>query len=259
VDIVGDVIATIQDGNGSPYYYYGHAAEMVNTLMEKDASDTWRLKKYPAIFLFHNFEETRDSQTVEAEITLAIVTETRPEWKAADRYTNIFDPTLTPIYDNLIDAFRDYEGLEVEDSHKVKIYPYWGSEQGKNVANDYADAIEVTLKIKVYATCDTNGLPYLILAQTGVTGRYVYLYFSKAMQDPSDNPGSIIVSNETEEFATESAILSENTKIFILDLGSEQLEAGDAIKLSIASDTFLSESGEYLPGYSNYVVTNNVQ
>jgi len=60
VDVIGEVVASCRAaGEDAPYYYYGHPLEIVNTLMEKDASDIWKLKKYPAIFLFHDFEETR--------------------------------------------------------------------------------------------------------------------------------------------------------------------------------------------------------
>jgi len=156
VTLIGNAVAACREsGSDAPYYYYGHPLEIVNTLMEKDSSQVWKLKKYPAIFLFHNFEEKRDKFSSEAELQIVIVTETRPNWKAADRYTNVFDPILIPLYDRFIYELSRTTSLQFNGEHSMKIYPFWGSEVDKNVANDYADAIELKgLKVKTFATCE---------------------------------------------------------------------------------------------------------
>jgi len=155
VDLIGNVVASCREpGAEAPYYYYGHPLEIVNTLMEKDSSDAWKLKKYPAIFLFHDFEETRDKFQSETELRIIIVTDTRAEWKAADRYTNVFVPTLIPLYDRFILELSKAANLTFSGEHKMKIYPFWGSEANANVANDCADAIEISgAKIKTFAGC----------------------------------------------------------------------------------------------------------
>lgn len=155
VDLIGNTVAQCREvGSDAPYYYFGHPLEIVNTLMEKDKNSIWKLKKYPAIFLFHDFEEKRDQFTSEAELRIIIVTETRPEWKAADRYTNVFVPILIPLYERFISELHHTTGIEFKGEHTVKLYPYWGSEANANVANDYADAIEIkAAKIKTFAGC----------------------------------------------------------------------------------------------------------
>jgi len=156
VDLVGLAVASCRaSGQDAPYYYYGHPLEIVNTLMEKDRNDTWKLKKYPAVFLFHDFEETRDKYKSESELRIVIVTDTKPEWKASDRYTNVFNPILIPLYEKLLDAMAHTEGMLFKGEHKIKLYPFWGSETtGANVANDYADAIEIKgAKITTYSSC----------------------------------------------------------------------------------------------------------
>ena len=156
VDLISTTVAQCRaTGADAPYYYFGHPLEIVNTLMEKDSSDVWKLKKYPAIFLFHDFEETRNKFESEAELRIIIVTDTRPEWKAADRYTNVFVPTLIPLYERFIYELGRTTGISFGGEHRVKLYPYWGSEStGANVANDYADAIEIkNCKIKTYSDC----------------------------------------------------------------------------------------------------------
>ena len=148
-------------GEDAPYYYYGHPLEIVNTLMEKDASDIWKLKKYPAIFLFHDFEETRDKYKSETELRIIIVTDTRPEWKAADRYSNVFEPILLPIYERFIHELSKASGVRFQGEHKIKLFPFWGSEAtGANVANDYADAIEIkAAKVMTFPTCTATVYP----------------------------------------------------------------------------------------------------
>lgn len=155
VDLIGNTVAQCREvGAEAPYYYYGHPLEIVNTLMEKDKNSVWKLKKYPAIFLFHNFEETRDKFESETELNIVIVTETKPHWKASERYANVFTPTLIPLYDRFIYELQHTAGIEFKGEHKMKIYPFWGSEANANVANDCADAIEIkAAKIKTFSTC----------------------------------------------------------------------------------------------------------
>jgi len=156
VDVIGNVVTQCRvSGEESPYYYYGHPLEIVNTLMEKDKSDAYKLRKYPAIFLFHDFEEERTKFSSKCKIRILIVTETRPEWKAKDRYENIFIPKLFPLAETFLYNLQRSSELRFLGDHTLKIYPFWGSEAtGKNVANDYADAVELKdMEIETYATC----------------------------------------------------------------------------------------------------------
>lgn len=155
VTLIGNTVAQCRESGAEvPYYYYGHPLEIVNVLAEKDKTNEWKLKKYPAIFLFHNFDEKRTKFESEAELQIVIVTDTRPEWKASDRYTNVFTPILLPIYERFMIELGRTTGLRFEGEHTMKIYPFWGSEQDANVGNDFADAIEIKgLKVTTYASC----------------------------------------------------------------------------------------------------------
>ena len=158
-DLIGNVVAACRDtGSDAPYYEYGHATEIVNTLMEKDQLDIWKLKKYPAIFLIlkPEMEEDRDKYTSEVEVDIVIVTDTRPEWKAKERDLNVFNPILIPLYDRFILELGRTQGIIFgTGKHKYVKHYFWGSTQtGANVANDYADAIEVKkLNFKTFPTC----------------------------------------------------------------------------------------------------------
>jgi hypothetical protein len=164
VTLIGNAVAQCREiGSDAPYYYYGHPLEIVNTLMEKDSSDIWKLKKYPAIFLFHNFEEKRDAFSSESELQIIIVTDTIPEWKSADRYANVFNPVLIPLYERFIYELGRTVSMKFSGEHTMKLYPYWGSDiTGANVANDYADAIELkAVKVKTFVTCEYPATTYI--------------------------------------------------------------------------------------------------
>jgi len=155
VDIIGNVVAKCRaTGSDVPYYEYGHPLEIVNTLMEKDSNSVWKLKKYPAIFLFHDFEEDRTKFESKCKIKIIIVTDTKPGWKAKDRYTNVFNPKLLPLAEQFLYYMQRSSDLRFLGDYKLKIYPFWGSEADKNVANDYADAIQLSeMEITTFATC----------------------------------------------------------------------------------------------------------
>jgi len=151
------VKACRESGSEVPYFEYGHDVEIVDTLLEKDQNDDWKLKKYPAIFLFMPVTENRNEFETECEINIVFVTDTKPEWKAKQRDQYVFAPTLIPLYDLFMDNLKKSSELyiDTEQPHNFIKHYYWGSSQtGANVANDYADAIEVKgLKIKLYPTC----------------------------------------------------------------------------------------------------------
>lgn len=159
---IGNVVTACRaTGHDEPYFEYGPAMEIVNTLMKKDATDTWKLKKYPAVFLFTPVTEKRNDFYSEVELTLVFVTETRPDWTAKQRDANVFDPVLIPLYDLFIQKLHDSPDLLLDREQQFDFtkHYYWGSSQtGANVANDYADAIEVkNLKVKLFPTC--TGIP----------------------------------------------------------------------------------------------------
>jgi len=155
--IENTVIQCREVGAEAPYYEYGHPLEIVNTLMEKDKNGDWKLRKFPAIFLIlkPETEEKRTKFESETELDIIIVTDTKPTWKAADRDVNVFDPVLIPLYERFIIELGRTVGLRFEGEHTFKKHYFWGSENtGANVANDFADAIEIKgLKVTTYASC----------------------------------------------------------------------------------------------------------
>lgn len=156
--LIGNTVAQCREsGEEKPYFQYGHSLEIVNTLMEKDKNGDWKLRKFPAIFLIikPETEERRNYFESETELDIIIVTDTKPTWKASDRDLNVFEPILIPLYDRFIYELGKTQGIKFKGEHTFKKHYYWGSSQtGANVANDYADAIEIKgAKITTYSSC----------------------------------------------------------------------------------------------------------
>ena len=102
-------------------------------------------------------KENRDNLQSEAKLRILFVTETRPEWKAKDRDANVFTPVLIPLYEMFMRKLRDSFELYYNESQTYDFtkHYYWGSSQtNKNVANDFADAIEIEgLNITIPTKC----------------------------------------------------------------------------------------------------------
>lgn len=89
------------------HYEHGHLLEVDNTLVNKEKSTTQRFNKYPMIVLLQDFTEdqTREGHT-ELSLNLVIVSNTKSDIKASERYERTFNPILYPIYDQLLDSIN---------------------------------------------------------------------------------------------------------------------------------------------------------
>ena len=156
VDIFGTIVTAVRAdydpvGGLTPYYLYGHPQDIFGILAEKDNDATFKFQKYPLICLFQDFEEdTDDAGTTITGITIVIVTETSADYRAKDRYENIFTPTLQPLYESLLLHIRQSSDVYSNDMYKHKKIDrlYWGKgdEFGNsgNIGNDKLDAIVIT-------------------------------------------------------------------------------------------------------------------
>lgn len=156
VDIIGEVVASVQTAYGSPvYYYHSHPIEMVNTLIEKDQSGEWKLKKYPAIYLYEDIKENHKPLSITASLHVLILTETKPEYKSSDRDTYIFKPVLLPLFELFIDELMKNKSIEnMSLEYEKTNRKFWGSDNGANVANDFVDAVEIeNLEIEFTESC----------------------------------------------------------------------------------------------------------
>lgn len=166
VDIIGDIVEDVQSeydlaNSEKPYYLYGHPLEIFNILSEKSQSESFKFKKYPLVALFQDFEEETDSSTtIIQNVTIVIMTETDPNYKAPNRYTNTITPVLQPIYDLFIKYLESSKYVASEDKYKhTKIDRlYWGKEDtfgnSGNIGNDALDAIVIqNLNLRLIKQC----------------------------------------------------------------------------------------------------------
>ena len=141
------------------HYLHGHPVEIVETLAQRDQSETYVFKKYPLICLFQDFPEKHiGKELIEANLNIVICKSTIPTYKAKERYAMNFKPYLYPIYDEFlrqVQKDRRVEGYSQEHTKVDRLF--WGrSAVNGNVANkfnDYLDAIElINFKIKLNLT-----------------------------------------------------------------------------------------------------------
>jgi len=174
VDIFDEIVTDVRndadnpcDDTDEPFYMHGHPLEIINTLAEKDQHKTHKFNKYPLIALMQDFtEEIGESQTIQGSVMLNIIiaTQTKVEWKSAERYTNTFRTVLYPLYDLLIKHiiacgwFKEV-GFGLVPHDKIDRL-FWGrsglyGNEG-NIFNDHLDAIEIqnlSLSLRLNKNC----------------------------------------------------------------------------------------------------------
>lgn len=142
-------------------YQHGHPAEIAETLMQMDQDPESRYKRLPLVCLFQDVSEQHaDKLGIQYRVRprVAIVTGTRIEAKADQRYNETFKPVLYPIYNELIrqvsrSNFFLLKGGQVAHTKTDRLY--WGSKYvnrngEKNQMNDILDGIEISFNLEVY-------------------------------------------------------------------------------------------------------------
>lgn len=138
------------------YYIPGHPRDVARILIEKDESDTYKYQKYPLITLIQDFKERPggDLYLYDLDFTLLILEETKQEWHSLDRYENVFEPILYPIYELLLTAMEDSFDLRTNGINSFRPEKidrtYWGVEgvfgNDALIFNDYLDGIQLDFK-----------------------------------------------------------------------------------------------------------------
>lgn len=142
-------------GGKKPYYLYGHPLEIMKILSEKSANDTLKFEKYPLIVLFQDFKEGITLTGRDVPLNIAIITETRQDYTAAERYNDTFKNTIYPIWDLLIKYIKrsKYIDNKMELTYDKTDRLYWGK-NNSNLFNDFIDAIEIeNLKLQIKESC----------------------------------------------------------------------------------------------------------
>jgi hypothetical protein len=118
-------------------------------------------EQFPALILVQEFEEGVDVKagTREANLRVLILTDSKKEYVAAERYTYTIKPILYPLEELFLKCLgRSVEvggyGVDYTRIDHVR----WGAEAGdgtaSNVFNDFIDAVELlNLKVKILKIC----------------------------------------------------------------------------------------------------------
>lgn len=130
-------------------YHYGHPLEIINTFKSKGHSEGYGREVFPAICLFQPIPEKHvigDYRT--AKLNMVIVTDTKREYEASQRYTYTFKPVLIPLYEMLFEQMKCSGTIEVtEDNYDYVEHLFWGKNglygNTSNIFNDFVDAIEI--------------------------------------------------------------------------------------------------------------------
>lgn len=142
------------------HYEHGHPLEIVETLKQKDKSQTYRFQKYPLIALFQDFAEVKGPIGFEREVNLHLIIAkgTKSEYKAKDRYEHNFKPFLYPVYESFLEEINREKRFQTYGSNRIEHTKwdrlFWGRNglfgNQSNVFNDFLDVIEIkNLKLKI--------------------------------------------------------------------------------------------------------------
>lgn len=138
------------------HYEHGHYDEIQSTLEQFEKSREHYALKYPLVALFEDVPYRSVDGVLEARFTIIICYDSDREYKSKDRYEEVINPILMPIYRELLRQIMDsgfYYGYKVD--HEMIVRPYAGAQtpKGNNGAlfSDILDAIEMrNIRLRLY-------------------------------------------------------------------------------------------------------------
>jgi hypothetical protein len=156
-DMMGDVVAKMRNlaNVDTPYYQYGHIAEISDILKNMEGDPVNRERKYPLIILRLDNPGEVEDEIVKWNLNIAICSYTNEGYRAHERLASVFKPVLFPLYDRFFEALTLSKHFFWDGKYpkhtKVDRY-FWGTTSGfrnsKLIFDDPIDAIElINLKI----------------------------------------------------------------------------------------------------------------
>lgn len=136
---IADVSAVINFHHDTP-------TQLSDTFAQWTRDPDVKKEQFPVIVLLHDFSEKAFKAGFDREVSINVViaTDTKPEYKASDRYTNTFDDILIPLYEKFMEHLRNsyYVGFEVTHD-KIDVMSYGNDQKAAHVFHDFIDAIEI--------------------------------------------------------------------------------------------------------------------
>lgn len=276
--VIVDLFDTIVSRTGSAmgqtiHYMHGHMLEISNVVKELGKSPDIG-NRYPLIALKHDFKQKAVSYVgTEVDLTLYIITLSRPEYIAEQRIETIFKPILTPIKDEFINQIARSEMFTQQSIHEVEetleFYDrlFWGSSSvmgnTANIFGDWVDCIELNFSgLVALEGCNiqfVDHAPNLLSAIAGATGEYIYLSFDKEMIDPSELLGEFQAWSGGLELDLLSITRTINKKVYVLRIDTNGYPFTDSGTLDIAYGKIASENGKLLSLVQQFEIVSGVQ
>lgn len=135
-----------------PFYKYGHRKEIAKRLDEQNRSTDQKNKKYPLIALRLDTTEDIANDIWHFNLNIAIVNYTKANYNAEERYDQVYEPVLYPIYLRFLEALRQsglffWTGDTKIPPHRKADRLFWGTQDNegnlKKIFSDPLDAIEL--------------------------------------------------------------------------------------------------------------------
>lgn len=153
-EIIGECVANLRTTpTGAPYYLFEKWKGAANDLTYKEISNTYRLKKFPLIFMLLDIDEIRNEVYFETRFKLFFITESKQDANADWRYNNIFKPVLIPLYNSFVNELILHKNLIIDTNYPkhtyVERYFLGIVDKQQNRVNQIVEAIETDFTLKV--------------------------------------------------------------------------------------------------------------
>lgn len=150
-----------------PRFLYGTQKDISDQLLQMDEAG---IVEFPAIFLMTPYKEysAGSDYQYQADFILFIVASTDENFSNDEKYDNVINPVITPIYELLLEAMEFEEGVEIRDIDNQAPESYTHLDWGKKgvygydgwLTDNYVDAMQLNFKaIKVDLITECHGLP----------------------------------------------------------------------------------------------------
>lgn len=157
VEYIEQVVQSMQDANGAPYFFKGHRSEVNQVLSTMDKDAVRKSKRYPCIILWMDIDEKPVSDFWQFTLNLTIAAPTDKQVIVGNapidtRLNNVIYPVLIPLYERFILAIEEaglffWESNLLQPPHTKTVRPYWGvptAERNRSfLLDEKLDVIEI--------------------------------------------------------------------------------------------------------------------
>ena len=105
-----------------PFFMFGHRREISNRLLMKDKDNVFKYQKYPLFALRLPIVQNVVQDVNDVSLNIAILAFTDKNYRAQERYDNVIDPILFPLYTEFLVKVQDsFELMNLGPSDHQKV------------------------------------------------------------------------------------------------------------------------------------------